>query len=263
MVTETAAYAREKGLWYSVMIADAPKMPVERLVRLANSVKDYANSISIMDTFGTLSPIGSAAFVDIVQPQIALPIEFHCHNDYGLAGANELAAVTRGVSKVHSSFLGLGERIGNAHTEEMATALEILYGVETGVNLKELCRISQKVSQYSKVPVCSNTPVVGRGVNTIVSGLVATEYARLKAAGEDWEKWLFPFMPYVVGLGEPEMVLSKSSGLTNLNVCLEKAGISLDEESQKKLLEVVKEKAAAEGRLISPSELAEMIKKLG
>ena len=49
---------------------------------------------------------------------VSIPISVHCHDDFGLAVANSLAAVEAGALQVHATINGLGERAGNTSLEE-------------------------------------------------------------------------------------------------------------------------------------------------
>ena len=51
-----------------------------------------------------------------------VPLSIHCHNDFGLATANTLAAVEEGVAYIHTCIAGFGERAGIAPFEEVVTA---------------------------------------------------------------------------------------------------------------------------------------------
>lgn len=261
MAIETAIYAKEHGFYVTLMIADASKVDTDRFLKIANTVAQAANidSVSAMDTFGVFSVEGIENFVNIVTEKLLVPLELHCHNDFGLASANSITAVCNGIETIHTSILGLGERIGNAPTEEVVAILEMLYGVDTGIKIEKLYELVKLVSEYSGIPILSNKTVVGSGINHIVSGLVATEYVRLKEANEGMEKWLFPYLPQTIGLSETELVLGKTSGNTNLDWALEKIDTVLNDEQKKLLLEKVKKVASSEGKLISPYELLEII----
>jgi isopropylmalate/homocitrate/citramalate synthase len=261
MISETSKYARGKGLFVTLMIAEASRMETERFVSLVNAAAEngYIDSVSAMDTFGVFSPTGVKRFVKEILAKITVPLELHCHNDFGLAVANSIAAIESGVKTIHCSVLGLGERIGNAPTEELVASLEMLYGIKTGVRLEKLRELAEVVSKYSGIPILSTKPVIGSGLNTIVSGLVAAEYIRLTEADKEWEKWLFPFLPHVVGLDTPNIVLGKTSGNANLDWNLSKTGLKLTTEQKKALLEKVKEISSSEHRLIDPAELAGLV----
>ena len=67
-----------------------------------------------------------------------LPLGLHVHNDFGLATATALVALTSGASSLHTSVNALGERAGNVATEEVAVALEYLLGIDAGIDLSRL-----------------------------------------------------------------------------------------------------------------------------
>ena len=80
-----------------------------------------------------------------IKQRFGLPVEVHFHDDFGLAMANTVAAVLAGADSVSTSIAGVGERAGNAATEEIAAALEIVYGVATGLKLELLGPVSREV----------------------------------------------------------------------------------------------------------------------
>jgi len=59
---------------------------------------------------------------------VALPVEAHCHNDYGLGLANATAAYGAGASVIRTSINVLGYRWANAATKEVSVALPVLCG---------------------------------------------------------------------------------------------------------------------------------------
>jgi methanogen homocitrate synthase len=56
----------------------------------------------------------------------------------------------------------LGDRAGNTSLEEVIVALEILYGVDTGIDISKLYKLSKYVEKVSGVPLPYNKPIVGR-----------------------------------------------------------------------------------------------------
>src|SRR3989442_13403826 len=87
-------------------------------------------------------------------------LSVHCHNDFGLAVANSLAALEAGVEVPHTCVNGLGERSGNASFEELVMALEVLYGPKTRIDVSPLAEVSKLVGQLSGVPIALNKAVV-------------------------------------------------------------------------------------------------------
>ncbi|APO70276.1 metallolyase superfamily domain-containing protein (plasmid) [Rhizobium gallicum] len=67
--------------------------------------------------------------------QSQIDLEFHAHNDFGLAAANTPAATCAGVRHASVTVGGLGERADNAALEEVAAVLAVLDGANTGIDL--------------------------------------------------------------------------------------------------------------------------------
>lgn len=82
------------------------------------------DALTPVDTYGVTCPEAISYFVRKTKEKIGTrrPLEIHVHNDFGLAVANTIAAVMEGVDTVHATVNGIGERSGNAPTEEVAMA---------------------------------------------------------------------------------------------------------------------------------------------
>lgn len=108
----------------------------------------------------------STALGYLVREVVALtdrPVEVHCHNDYGLATACVLAAYESGTSALNCSVNAVGYRAGNAALDEVAPALEALYGVDTGLRLELLPWVAHLVSEITRIPLGYFKGVTGRG----------------------------------------------------------------------------------------------------
>ena len=84
----------------------------------------------VCDTVGILTPERSAEFFSKLKKKIKVPIGVHCHNDFGMAVANTVAALGAGAEEVHATINGLGERAGNASLEEIVVTLKSLYKLD-------------------------------------------------------------------------------------------------------------------------------------
>ncbi len=84
----------------------------------------------------------------------------HCHDTYGQALANILAAVDRGVRRIDAAVAGLGGcpyapgATGNVATEDVAYLLEGL-GLATGVDLDRLIAAGNRISDFLGRPSAS------------------------------------------------------------------------------------------------------------
>jgi isopropylmalate/homocitrate/citramalate synthase len=214
-----------------------------------------------MDTFGVLSPAGTRHLVESVRALTDLPLEIHPHNDFGLGTANAFAGLEAGASIVHTSMLGLGERLGNTPLEQFAVAAPLLYGYETRLDLSKLREAAELVQRSARIELAPNTPVIGQSYTQIESGTVASEFRRWSKEGKDLQ-WLFPFVPRLIGDREIELVVGKGSGIANIRAALERLGLDLPEEEQRELLAAAKSEAVRVHRLLEDSEVEELAKRV-
>ena len=132
-VRQLVPFALDAGFEVAVGAEDASRADGDHLLRLADAAAEFgAFRLRIADTVGALDPFATHALVTRVAAASDLAIEFHGHNDYGLATANSLAAARAGATHLSVTVGGLGERAGNAPLEEVAAALECLHGEATG-----------------------------------------------------------------------------------------------------------------------------------
>ena len=122
-----------------------------------------------------------------------IPIEVHTHNDLGLAVATTLTGVEGGAEIVDVVFNGLGDRAGNAATEEVIMALEILYGIKTNIKLDKIMEVSQLIEKYSKTPLQAHKAIVGKNCFVHESDLHVEQILI-----GNWVTWEL-FQPHVVG----------------------------------------------------------------
>lgn len=253
--------AVDNGFKTTLLIVDSTRMAPDLLRRIVGEVAERAGvgAVSLMDTFGGLSPLGSERIIKAVTSWTDLPVEFHPHNDFGVATANAIAAVRAGASIVHTCVLGLGERIGNVAFEEVAVTSKLLYGMEHGIDLAKIEELARVVQESSGVRAAINKPIIGSAFNRIESGAVAAEWIRWtrKMGGEP--QWLFPFLPELVGKQGVEIVLGKGSGVANVEARLEEMDVSFDETLARSLLEKVKERSVELGHDLDQAEFRRLI----
>ena len=144
-------------------------------------------------------------------------LSVHCHNDFGLATANTLAAVEEGVTYLHTCVAGFGERAGIAAFEEVVTALELLYNVDTGVDLGRVYRLAQLAEKAFATPIQFHKPIVG-------DGIFAHEVDQALEEMQAHPLLFEPFPPEIVGR-VTSLFIGRNTGQTLIQQLLEKAGI--------------------------------------
>ena len=155
--------AKQAGLHVAFVTEDTTRSPFDFIERLYSAVRDAgADRLVVSDTVGVMTPLTFRWFLQEFRRRLH-PKDWavHCHNDFGLATANTLVALEEGVNVPHVCVNGLGERAGNASLEEVAMALESLYGVRAGLKFDRLYALSRKVEELSGVPVAANKALVG------------------------------------------------------------------------------------------------------
>jgi homocitrate synthase NifV len=172
MVKRVVGYARGKGLAVAVGGEDSSRADVDFLIEIIATARAAgARRFRIADTLSVLDPESSYALIAALRETTDLELEFHGHDDLGLATANTLAAIKAGATHASVTVIGLGERAGNAPLEEVAVALRQLYGRDTGVVLSELGNVAGVVAAAAARTIPLNKAIVGEHVFTHESGI--------------------------------------------------------------------------------------------
>ena len=259
MFVETTAHAKKNGIFTTVMPWDTMRAPLSFVERLFKGIVNEggADHVVIADTHGSSLPWAIANFVRKMREWVPrTPIEMHCHNDHGLATSIMLSAVSAGASVVHTSVNCLGERSGNAATEEVALNLEILLGVNTGVRLDKLYPLAQMVADFTKIPIARNKPVIGDNEFTFESGMVVYVVERLAASERPFQTYL----PEVIGRKGWDVVLGKGTGAGVVAKKVTQLGLTATKEQVSEITKRVKREASLRKWSIS-DEVLEIIAK--
>ena len=130
-----------------------------------------ATIINVPDTVGVITPTAMKHLITRIGREVNCPIDVHCHNDFGLAVANTIAAVEGGASQVQVTVNGIGERAGNADLAQTVMILSSIYGIETGIRTTSLVETSRLVSRYAGMSIPAIQPVVGENAFAHESGI--------------------------------------------------------------------------------------------
>ena len=154
----------------SLGIEDATRADMGFLVEMAQrAVRAGAQRIRLADTVGISTPAECAEMVGRLKSRFSVDVGVHCHNDFGMATANSLAALDAGADWADVTVLGLGERTGNARLEEVAGFLAIRRCF--AYNIEAVSTLAKRVSKLSKREIAPSHPLLGSSIFHCETGL--------------------------------------------------------------------------------------------
>ena len=214
-----------------------------------------AKELVIVDTIGIATPEAVTYLVGRVKGWAgAVPVHFHGHNDFGMATACAIAAIQAGASWIHGTVDGIGERAGNANLPEIALALELLYGIDTGIRLDRVRATSARLREIGRYTLEPWKTLVGDNLFVRETGAVAAQFHIPEA--------IEPYSSDLVATRRG-IVLGKKSGAASITLKCAELGLPLDDAASPRILAEVKRAAIKKGGLISDGEFAEIMRQHG
>lgn len=235
-VCEEIEYARSQGLKVNVYLEDwsgGMRESFQYIHAFITRLRTCpVERIMLPDTLGIMDPASMIRYLDWLYTAFPnLRLDFHGHNDYGLSTANSLAAVKAGISGIHTTVNGLGERAGNQNLCEITAVINDMTERRTRVNESQLDYASKMVQTISGKRVAANAPIVGTDVFTQTCGV----HADGDKKGNLYANALLPER----FSRKRRYALGKLSGKASIDKNLENMGLELDRELRDKVLREV------------------------
>ena len=231
---ECVGYAKSHGLVVELLAEDATRSDFDYLTKVFQTAVDAGvDRVIPCDTVGILTPERSAEFISKLKDKIKVPVGVHCHNDFGMAVANTIAALGSGAEEVHATINGLGERAGNASLEEVVVTLKALYKMDLNIKTELLYSTSQLVSRLTGVYVQPNKAIVGENAFTHESGIHTQGMLANPLTYE-------PIAPELVGC-KRRISPGKHSGSHAIRADLDSMGLKPSQEQFKEIFQRIKE----------------------
>ncbi|MCX8171830.1 MAG: 2-isopropylmalate synthase [Candidatus Bathyarchaeota archaeon] len=248
IIEECVEYAKAHGLTVEFGPEDATRSDINFLKETIKIViASGADRVTPPDTVGVLTPEKSyALFSDLKKTFPNVVFGVHCHDDFGLAVANTLAALRAGVEEAHVTVNGLGERAGNAALEEVIVALKLHYGVDTSIRTDLLYDTSMLVSRLTGVMVQPNKAIVGENAFVHESGI---HTHAILAEPSTYEA----IPPELVGR-KRRLVAGKHAGSHGIRAALMEMGFHPTEDQLKEIFRRVKE-VGDKGKRVTDADL--------
>ena len=256
--TENAVrFAVQHGLPSMYVTEDTVRTDPETVKRLySTAIRNGARAVVLCDTVGHATPSGAFNLVQFVVAEVVKPsgekirVDWHGHNDRGLAIANSLAAIAAGAHQVHAAANALGERVGNTPMELMLVNLRLAGLIDR--DLSSLRYYCEKVARATKTSIPPNYPVIGHDAFRTATGVHAA--AIIKAMQKHDHRLadaVYSGVPaHLFGM-EQVIEIGPMSGKSNVLYWLARHQIPADDALVSRILEAAKQSA----RVLSDAEV--------
>jgi len=258
---EAIQFAVKNGLPVNYVTEDTTRSRPDVLYELFRAVIDHgASRLTLCDTVGHVTPDGVRNLVQFTRNIVEssgedVGIDWHGHNDRGLAVVNTIWALEYGADRAHGTILGIGERVGNASLDQILVNLKLL-GELGDRNLEMLAPLCEKVAQACQFPIPINYPVFGEDAFRTGTGVHA---AAIIKAMEKADAFLADRVYSGVPAGEfgreQEICIGPMSGISNVRYWCRKRDIEPTDELAKAILA----KAKQSKRLMTEDEVRAVV----
>ena len=243
---EAVRFAVSEGLPVMYVTEDTTRADPETVKSLyTTAIRCGARAIVLCDTVGHATPRGAYNLVEFAIKEIVKPsgekirVDWHGHNDRGLAIANSLAALAAGADQVHGAANSLGERVGNTPMELLLVNLRLMGLIER--DLSKLKEYSDTVARATRTTVPPNYPVVGRDAFRTATGVHAAAIIKAFRKGDAaLANSVYSGVPSNLFGLEQVIEIGPMSGRSNVTFWLEKHQISATEELVARIFDAAK-----------------------
>ena len=245
-------FAQNRFKYVSLGAQDASRADFNLLSQYLKMAEELGiHRVRIADTVGILNPFSTYELISKVIAELGsddMAIEFHGHNDLGMATANSISAIHAGANCVSVTVNGLGERSGNAALEEVVMAMKTSMGTDNHYDTSlfyELCRLVESASGRK---LHGSKPIVGEMTHKHESGIHTSSLIRDARTYE-------PYNAKEVGKADSSFVFGKHSGSAALISLFKNKGLIITKEEANDLLLQVKIYAESQKRSITSNEI--------
>ena len=244
---EAIDVAVEAGLPVAYVTEDTTRSRPDVLTTLFRSAIDHgATRLCLSDTVGHATPDGVRNLIQFTKSVIAgtgteTGIDWHGHNDRGLALENALWALEFGADRVHGTALGIGERVGNPPMELLLLNLRLLGQLGPDRDLTKLVEYCEAVAKALRWDIPVNYPLVGKDAFRTTTGVHAAAIIKAMQKGDAWlADRVYSGVPAGMFGRKQEIGIGFMSGASNVKGWLRDHGIEPSEALAAAILEVAK-----------------------
>jgi 2-isopropylmalate synthase len=257
--------ARKYNLPVSYVTEDTTRSRPEILTKMfTTAVEHGAHRLIVCDTVGHATPDGIKNLLKFTRNLLEglgrpdVGIDWHGHNDRGLALENAIWAFEYGADRVHATGLGIGERVGNAQMELLLLNLKLL-GQLDGQDLTKLLEYCQAIANAVHWEIPISYPLVGRDAFRTATGVHASAVIKAMAKGDTWlADRIYSGVPAgMIGRAQ-EICIGFMSGASNVNFWLSQRNIPADDA----LVGEILKQAKTQDRIMTDDEVMAVVKRV-
>ncbi|GHU32742.1 citramalate synthase [Betaproteobacteria bacterium] len=167
MIRETVAFFKARGkevVFDAEHFFDGYKNNTDYAVRtLQAAIEGGADVLVLCDTNGGSFPSEVGKIIARVSGLFTVPLGIHAHNDCGMAVAVSIAAVENGARHVQGTYIGFGERCGNANLSTIIANLGVKRDYEClpPDQYPNIVHVARHVAAISNVALNEREPFIG------------------------------------------------------------------------------------------------------
>jgi len=255
------SFAVKEGMDVAFVTEDTTRSRPDHLDRLfRHAINLGCKRLVICDTVGHSTPDGIFNLISWVQGLINgtgadVKIDWHGHNDRGLAVTNAIHAIEAGADRIHGTCLGIGERVGNAALDQVLMNLKLLGAIDN--DLTALVSYCRAVSRACRWPIPKNYPLAGEDAFRTATGVHASAIVKaLDRNDRELADRVYSGVPAHWFGKEQEIEIGPMSGMSNVRYWLSNRRFPVTEDLSKAILN----KAKASNRTLEEAEVLEIVR---
>jgi 2-isopropylmalate synthase len=256
-VRDAVRFGVREGLDVCLVTEDTTRARLGTAVDVYTAaLEEGASRICVCDTVGHATPWGATALVTRLRQALAgrgfpdVAMDWHGHNDRGLAVASALAAAQAGADRLHGTALGIGERAGNAPVEQLLVNLcEIGW---RGGSLGALPRYCEAAARACQLGIAGGQPFIGADVFRTAAGVHAAAIRKAEQRGGRWlAERVYSGIPASLVGRRQDIAVGPGSGRANARCWLRTHGLA----ENVRVVWAIQQAASAASRVLTDAEL--------
>lgn len=262
---EAIDVAIKAGLPVAYVTEDTTRSRPEVLRTLFQAAIGHgATRLCLSDTVGHATPDGVRNLIGfakgvIAQSGASVGVDWHGHNDRGLALENGLRAIALGVDRVHGTALGIGERVGNTPIELLLLNLRLLGQLPESRRLTRLVEYCETVARAVRWEIPLNYPLVGRNAFRTATGVHAAAIVKAMKKSDAWlVDRVYSGVPAGMFGRHQEICIGFMSGASNVGYWLRERGLEPTDD----LVAAILHAAKSTTHILSDREVMDIVQRV-